>query len=174
MPTNLTTMVTMIGNDGLEVRTSLAALKQSITLKTMLEDLEEDKTTDLPIPVPGVDGKTLKKIVEWCEYHRNDPVSEFQGQPDSEIDLNKLRKSPIPEWDAKFLAVDRELIFKLANAANYLEITLLLKYTILAISKKLESMSTEQMRKYLNISNDYSKEEEAALRATHAWAFDGQ
>ncbi|KAI1425339.1 s-phase kinase-associated protein 1 [Xylaria sp. FL1777] len=167
-------MATVVSNDGFEIQASLLAVKQSITLGTMLELLDEDQTTDLPIPVPEVDGETLQKITEWCEYHREDSISEQDKQQKTpEGKRKKVRASRwnIPKWDADFLAsVDNNSLLKLANAANYLEIPILLQYTIYKIAQKLVGMSTQEMREFLNIQNDFSAEEEASIRAANAWA----
>ncbi|KAK5633230.1 hypothetical protein RRF57_008944 [Xylaria bambusicola] len=157
--------VTLVSNDGVEVQATLAAVKQSTTLSTMLEILDESKTINVPIPIPGVDGETLRPVMEWCEeYHDvTEPIL-----PKMENGATK-----IPEWANAFLTnigLERDLFFKLINAANYLEIQSLLRYAICKLARKLEMMNTEEMREYLHIENDFSPEEEAELQRSHAWA----
>lgn len=49
----------------------------------------------------------LKKVIEWCEHHRNDPV-----QPaDDDADTRK-KTTDIEEWDQKFMQVDQEMLFE--------------------------------------------------------------
>ncbi|KAI0967633.1 s-phase kinase-associated protein 1 [Xylaria arbuscula] len=160
-------IVTVISSDGFELQASFAAVKQCITLGTMLELLEEEQTAGIPIPVPGVDGETLTKIIEWCEYHSSDPI------PDLKKDAKtKASTWDIPKWDSYFLAgIDDDMLFRITNAANYLEIPLLLHYATRRIGMLLGPMGIEEMREFLNIENDWTPDQEARLREDSVWAF---
>ncbi len=161
-------MVTLVSKDGFEFQATLPAVKQSITLRIMLEVLDEEQTTGLPIPIPEVEGETLQKIIEWCEYHCQDSLPELEKKHTPRGNGGKANK--LPKWDENFLAVsDRDLLFKLTNAANYLDIPLLLRYAVCTIARKLEHMSTEEMREFLNIQNDFTPAEEASIRVDNAW-----
>lgn len=50
----------------------------------------------------------LRKVIEWCEHHRNDP-------PQSQDDESDARKktTDIEEWDQKFMQVDQEMLFEI-------------------------------------------------------------
>ena len=50
----------------------------------------------------------LKKVLEWCEYHKNDPM-----QTDDDDSDSRKRSTDISEWDQKFMAVDQELLFEI-------------------------------------------------------------
>jgi S-phase kinase-associated protein 1 len=162
-------MATLVSNDGAKVRATSLAVKQSITFGTMLEILDEEMTRDMPIPVPEVDGETLSKVVEWCEQHRDDKVPEL-GYERVERP-NHATTAAVPGWDAQFLEpLDRDLLFKITNAANYLEIQLLLKYGVQVIAKRIKGMSIPEMREFLNIENDLTPEQEAEIREQNKWA----
>lgn len=98
-------------------------------LKNMLEDLGgADVSPENPIPIPNVslnpctldcpgmsltetrqvNEAVLRKVVEWCEHHRNDPVA----APDDESDARK-KTTDIEEWDQKFMQVDQEMLFEI-------------------------------------------------------------
>lgn len=55
-----------------------------------------------------VNEAVLRKVVEWCEHHRNDPVT----TPDDESDARK-KTTDIEEWDQKFMQVDQEMLFEI-------------------------------------------------------------
>lgn len=55
-----------------------------------------------------VNEAVLRKVVEWCEHHRNDPVT----APDDESDARK-KTTDIEEWDQKFMQVDQEMLFEI-------------------------------------------------------------
>lgn len=55
-----------------------------------------------------VNEAVLRKVIEWCEHHRNDP-------PQTQDDDNDARKktTEIEEWDQKFMQVDQEMLFEI-------------------------------------------------------------
>ncbi|KAI1351221.1 s-phase kinase-associated protein 1 [Xylaria sp. FL0043] len=165
MSTISTPTVTMVSSDGVQVQASLLAVKKSITIKIMLADLGEERTAYEHIPLPAVDGETLRKIAEWCEHYATSEANGERGRGFRD-------STDLTRWDCEFLAIRNGLLIKLANAANYLEIPDLLDCTTLMVAISLERKSTEEMREILNISNDFSPEQEEALRETHAWAFE--
>ena len=77
------TKITIQISDGDSAKVELDATKKSVTIRTMLEDLvvednnEEDKLREV-LPVPNIDSKVIRKIIDWCEQHKNDP------EPDKE------------------------------------------------------------------------------------------
>jgi hypothetical protein len=56
------------------------------------------------------------------------------------------------------------------QAANYLDIEPLLDLVNKTIAKLLKGKSTEDMRKYLDLENDFSVEEEERIRRENGWA----
>ncbi|KAK9127817.1 hypothetical protein Syun_016614 [Stephania yunnanensis] len=57
-------------------------------------------------------------------------------------------------------------------AANYLDINGLLDLTCQAVADLLKGMSVEEVRKLFNIENDFTPEEEEAVRKENQWAFE--
>ncbi|KAI1752546.1 s-phase kinase-associated protein 1 [Xylaria castorea] len=163
MSTN-SNMATLVSSDGIEVKATYQAVKQCITLKSMLEILDEEHTTNQPIPVPGVAGDPLEKVMEWCEKHREDPVP----KPDDKKTTEPI--DALPAWDTEFFKLDKNLIIDITNAANYLEVPLLLQYAVYVIADHLKGKSTEEMRLFLNIENDFTPEQEEKIRQENAWA----
>ena len=90
--------------------------RQSVTIKTMLEDLGMDEEDEEVVPLPNVNAAILKKVIQWATYHKDDP-------PLPEDDENKEKRTDdICSWDADFLKVDQGTLFELILAANYLDI----------------------------------------------------
>lgn len=50
----------------------------------------------------------LRKVIEWCEHHRGDPMQ----SPDDDAD-NRKKTTDIEEWDQKFMQVDQEMLFEI-------------------------------------------------------------
>ncbi|XP_011499532.1 PREDICTED: S-phase kinase-associated protein 1-like [Ceratosolen solmsi marchali] len=135
----------------------------SITIKTMLEDLgmpEEEE--DEPIPLPNVSGSVLKKVLEWANYHKDDP-------PINEDENPEKRTDDICEWDMEFLKVDQGTLFELILSANYLDIKGLLDVTCKTVANMIKGKTPEEIRKTFNIKNDFSPIEEDQVRKENEW-----
>jgi len=76
----------------------------------------------------------------------------------------------VPKWDADFVDVDQELLFELILAANYMDIKPLLDLTCAKVASMIKGKTPEQIRKTFNITNDFTPEEEEAVRAENKWA----
>jgi len=50
----------------------------------------------------------LKKVLEWCEHHKNDPAVTQEEDAD-----NRKKTTDIDEWDQKFMQVDQEMLFEI-------------------------------------------------------------
>jgi len=58
------------------------------------------------------------------------------------------------------------------QAANYLDIKGLLDLTCQSVADMIKSKSVEEIRKIFNIKNDFTPEEEEAIRKENEWAFE--
>ncbi|KAF5202510.1 Skp1-related protein [Thalictrum thalictroides] len=127
---------------------------QSETIKYMIEDgCAEDE-----IPLPNVTGCILKKVIEYCDKHSCAKFSE-----------NKELK----KWDAEFIdAANQRTIYDLILAANYLSIKDLLELGTQKVADMIKSKTPEEIRKTFNIKNDFTPEEEVAIRSENPWAFE--
>ncbi len=66
-----------------------------------------DEDDDEAVPLPNVNAAILKKVIQWCTYHKDDP-------PPPEDDENKEKRTDdISSWDAEFLKVDQGTLFEL-------------------------------------------------------------
>ena len=83
-------------NETFQVEEAAALLSKTIKSSSSTE-----------ITVPNVKAEILGKVVDWCNKHAV-----------SEGTKNQL----IKEWDAEFLSVDQDVLFKLITAADYLQI----------------------------------------------------
>ncbi len=103
-------------------------------IKNMMDDLGDSVgSTEVPIPNVGiyapysklqnrnslyalhilnfhvqVNESVLKKVIEWCEHHKNDPPATADDDSDS-----RKKTTDIEEWDQKFMQVDQEMLFEI-------------------------------------------------------------
>ena len=138
--------------------------KQSVIIKTMLEDLGMDEEDDEDVvPLPNVNAAILKKVIEWATYHKDDP-------PLPEDDENKEKRTDdICSWDTDFLKVDQGTLFELIMAANYLDIKGLLDVTCKTVANMIKGKTPEEIRKTFNIKNDFTPSEEEQVRKENEW-----
>lgn len=150
-------------NDGkvFEIKKKIA--KVSLTIKNMLDDLNDEE--DGTIPLSNVSSDVLEKVIEYCNYyHENSDFITEDSQYRTEEDLS--------EWEKKFCDVDQEILFKIILAANYLDIKPLLDLTCLAVAFIIEKNTVEDIRKKFNIINDFTPEEEEKIMKENEWCRD--
>uniref|UniRef100_A0A2K6SEA7 S-phase kinase-associated protein 1 n=1 Tax=Saimiri boliviensis boliviensis TaxID=39432 RepID=A0A2K6SEA7_SAIBB len=124
-------------SDGAVFEVDVEIAKQSVTIRTMLEDLGmDDEGADDQVPLPNVNVAILKKVIQWYD---------------------------IPVWDQEFLKVDQGTLFELILAANYLNIKGLLDVTCKTVANMIKGKTPEEIRKIFNIKNDFTEEEEAQV-----------
>ena len=100
--------ITIQSSDGDNFKVDLDAAKKSVTIRTMLEDLgveannEEDEVKEV-LPLPNIDSEVLRKVIDWCEQHKNDPEPEKEEESkDGERKQKQIVK--IEGWDEEFMS----------------------------------------------------------------------
>ncbi|CAB4425747.1 unnamed protein product [Rhizophagus irregularis] len=140
--------VTLKSCDDVEFKVEIPVASRSILLKNMIEDVGE---TDQSIPLPNVNEKVLKKVLEWCQHHVNDP------QPTNDDDDSRRRNTEIDDWDQRFLNVEQDMLFEIILAANYLDIKPLLDIGCKTVANMIKGKSPEEIRNTFNITDKYNE-----------------
>lgn len=60
------------------------------------------------IPLHNVNEAVLRKVIEWCVHHKDDPPSTNEDDNDT-----RRKTTDIGEWDQKFMQVDQEMLFEI-------------------------------------------------------------
>lgn len=103
--------------------------------------LEEELSDDAVFPLGNVKGSTLAKVLEYCKYH---------GSPDQQQAAPPKPEADVKRWDAEFIDVDKNTLFDLVLAANYLDIEELLMLAVNAVADKVGVMSDDEVKTYFN------------------------
>ncbi|KAK3302266.1 Skp1 family, dimerization domain-containing protein [Chaetomium strumarium] len=156
----------LTSNEGTNIEVDRVVAERSMLIKNLIEDLM-DEALNNPIPIPNVNDPVLRKVLEWCEHHRNDAVQTADDDND-----NRKKTTDIDEWDSKFMQVDQEMLFEIILAANYLDIKALLDVGCKTVANMIKGKSPEEIRKTFNITNDFTPEEEEQIRRENEWAED--
>ncbi|KAG6335849.1 hypothetical protein ID866_3239 [Astraeus odoratus] len=152
-------MVLLVTSDNEQFHADKEVVERSVLIKNMLEDVGE---SDQPIPLPNVSSSVLKKVLEYCEHHRGEPLP--SADADQNQDETRKRTTDISEWDQRFITVDQEMLFEIILAANYLDIKPLLDVGCKTVANMIKGKTPEEIRKLFNIVNDFTPEEEAQIK----------
>eukprot|EP00920_Eleutheroschizon_duboscqi_P004085 GHVT01009496.1.p1 GENE.GHVT01009496.1~~GHVT01009496.1.p1 ORF type:complete len:167 (+),score=21.85 GHVT01009496.1:1757-2257(+) len=152
--------VTLVSSEGDEFQVERSVACMSTLVKNMLEDSDSDDS----IPLLNVNTHILRLVIQYCERHSDSPPEEIQ-KPLKSADLSEV----VSEWDHKFVDVERETLFELILAANYLDIKPLLDLTCAKVASLIKGKTPEDIRKEFDIINDFTPEEEAQVREENRW-----
>ncbi|MES1917086.1 MAG: hypothetical protein MHM6MM_008846 [Cercozoa sp. M6MM] len=142
-----------------EVRTDVAM--QSELVMSMFESDRNERV----IPMQNVSSAVLEKVIEYLKHHHNNPAKPIE-QPLRSKNLADV----VDAWDADFVSVPQEVLFELMLAANYMDIKPLLDLTCAQVASMIKGKSPDEIRKTFNIPNDFTPEEEEAVRQDFRWA----
>lgn len=84
--------------DGESIEVDIKVANVSGTIGGLLEifDVENDDQ-EITVPLPNVNGKILRLVLQWAEQHQDDYLK-------TALSADEKRKDEIPQWDAEFLA----------------------------------------------------------------------
>lgn len=162
--------VTLLTSDGDRRVVDRKVAEKSILIKNMLLNLEQnnddsDEEEQEDIPLHNVRSAVLDNIIKWCEHYKD------VNFPDDDDDETK-KALPLDPWDKEFLNVDQEMLYEIILAANFLNIKPLLNAGCKCVADMIRNKSPEEIRKTFNIVNDFTPEEEAAIKRENEWAED--
>uniref|UniRef100_A0A915NV64 Skp1-related protein n=1 Tax=Meloidogyne floridensis TaxID=298350 RepID=A0A915NV64_9BILA len=103
-------------NDDETFEVDRSVIRLSTTLNTMFQDnrypvlyiyhlgMDQSDANDAmlqePIPLANVNGAVLRKVIAWCQHHKDDPVVT------DDAESRERRTDDIPSWDVEFLKND--------------------------------------------------------------------
>ncbi|VDK42783.1 unnamed protein product [Anisakis simplex] len=162
-------MINLLSSDGHIVSVPKYVATVSQTIAQLFERVSVSREDHTPIPLYEVDYNSLKKIVAWMIQH---------SQSSSQINDNASHEARhdgkancIRDWErVQFECEERNDLFRLMNAANYLDIQPLTKATSAFVAEKLQSMTVDEARDYLNLVDDFTPEERERIRKETMWA----
>lgn len=131
----------------IEVERDIA--EQSHLIKNMLAHIEGDVQS---IPLPNISSDALKKVLEYCDHHKNDPP--VPEASDDKEKSDEFKSYEMDEWDRNFCDVDDDTLFELLHAANYLNIKPLLDIICRTIADRLKDKSRDEIVRIFGINEN--------------------
>ena len=122
------------------------------------------KTTE--IPLPNVKSEVLKKVIEFCEHHLAEPMTEVEKPLKSQNMADVVQK-----WYANFVKLEQVWLFELILilVANYMDIKPLLDLTCTTVASMIKGKAPNGICATFNITNNFSLKEEAQVREENKW-----
>ena len=154
-------LLKLISSEGDIFEVEPKAACMSHIIKNMVDDCD----TSEEIPLPNVSTAILGKIIEYCEYHK-DQRPEQIPKP---LTSTNLMECGVSAWDSEFVDIEQTLLFELILAANFLDIQSLLELSCAKVAAMIKGKTPEEVRTQFNIVNDFTPEEEAYIREENPW-----
>ncbi|GMR50697.1 hypothetical protein PMAYCL1PPCAC_20892 [Pristionchus mayeri] len=165
----MTPLVKLQSSDGGEFSVEPKLARMSATVAGLMDAMgmtegeDEEVYGKHVVPLPNVTKDVLQKVIEWCEYHKDDEP--FVEQPDD----GREKDTTVPEWDKNFFEIDFKLLTEVMKAANYLDIRKLFIEISKTIANMIKCKTAQAIRDKFNIYCDLTKEEEEKIRKENSW-----
>lgn len=139
----------------------------SIVIRDMIKNEEEPV-----VPLIQVKGDTLALVVEYMEYHSNQPPT----------DIPRPLRGPIRdllcEFDQTFIFTkclkdndekQHDTLIDVILAANFLQIRELRDLSCATVASMIKGKTPDQIQALFNIDSDFTPEEEERIREENRW-----
>ncbi|KAG8817982.1 hypothetical protein FRC19_010966 [Serendipita sp. 401] len=134
--------------------------------EVLKKQFEVAKEKGEDVQIEDASSKTYLKVEEYCRYHQGTApipakvVSSIKGGSSFEF----------TKWDEDFMAsIDQETLLELVIVAQVWQIQPLLDLGTKTVATMLKGKSPQQIREIFEIENDFTPEEEAAIKKEHEW-----
>ena len=135
---------------------TILVLKEIACKSILVKGIVDDSGIDDEIPLASVKKPILEKIITYCKHiHEHTPP-----EIDKPLRSNNL-SDVVNEWYADFVNLEQEVLFELILAANFMDIKSLLELTTAKVASLIKGKTIPETRKFFNIENDFTPEEEA-------------
>lgn len=122
---------------------------------------------EVEVKVESVKLPILTKVVEYLNYHVDKKAVDIE-KPLKSANLSELTPALDP-WDVNFVSCEQDVLFEIILAANFMDIRPLLDLACAKVASMIKGKTPEEIRKTFNIKNDFTPEEEAAIREENKW-----
>jgi len=142
-------MVAIITADGKTFDISESVANQIAMIKNAAEEFSDEI-----IPIPTVNSSIFEKIIDFYTFRTE------------EHDIVTTE-----EFNTSFFDMPTDILFDIISAANFLNASDLLDSACSAAANLIRDKNPDEIRKILNVENNFTPEEEAAVIEENKWAF---
>jgi S-phase kinase-associated protein 1 len=154
-------MVTLISKEGAIFNIPRSISYQSILIKTSLE--KDHSSTE--INLPDVSSPILSKICDFMTHHAKEPMSVIE-KPLKSAEMKDL----VSKFYAEFCNQERDTLFKMILAANYMDIKPMFDLCCAKVGSIIKGHTPKEIQKKFEIPDDaFTEEELKELNAEEEW-----
>jgi S-phase kinase-associated protein 1 len=131
--------------------------RKCVRLSGLLKNLSEEYKDDNEMPIPEIDGDVLKKIAGYLEHYKDEDPKDVP-KPLVKYDI----KETYGEWDENYIsefANDKAFMFRLMEAANYLDCRSLLELACSKVAVLIKDYSGKDMCEYFGLEEDLTEDQ---------------
>lgn len=165
--------VNLISSEGTVFTVPIENAILSNLVKVMFEDCNCDNDNDndndnytdkiSEIPIMNVSTTILSRVIDFMEHMKIEPLNDIE-QPLQTTDISEI----VQERYVTFLN-EKNDIYELVNASNYMDIKPLLTLTCVKLATMIKDKSSEEIRQIFNIENDLTPEDEEQIKEEEKW-----
>jgi S-phase kinase-associated protein 1 len=158
-------LVTLESNDGVKVVIPIEVANLCVTLRNLLEfQSDRGEQGGKAIPLPNISADCLKVLCDYGkDYLENKPPKAPESEPGATKPL------VFAAWEEKYKVIDPIKLTEMAKSASYIEFPEYLDLCVRAVASHIKGKKTEEIRATFKLVNDFTPEEEEALKKEHAW-----
>ncbi|GLJ36323.1 hypothetical protein SUGI_0729200 [Cryptomeria japonica] len=138
---------------------------ESVVVKTFIDRHTGMEPLRIPIPYDNIKSrKVLEMVLDYCKFHAH-------------AKSNSIPVDDVKVWDNEFadkaLAADKNqaTFCQILLAANFLKIEDLFRLVCKAAAEFLKHKSAEEVRQMFKTENDFSEQEEEAIKQDTKWTY---
>jgi hypothetical protein len=137
--------------------------KNLIHLSAYIKGIVDADSTVKEIQIRDISSTSVEYMIEWMKYHKT-VASRSIPRPLKSGNLKEM----VGPWDANFIDKDLDSVFELLLASNFMGVTALLELCCARIASLMYGKTPKQIRKSFNLPDEFTPEEEAAIRKEFA------
>lgn len=132
---------------------------------------EDDAPSVAAVPLGGAASADSAGSAEPAEHEQQQEHQEQEQEHSKPSNNNHFgdRRVQITPWDREFCQVENTTLFDMIAAANYLDIKHMLDVTCDKVAEMIRGKTPEEIRVLFDIQNDFTPEEEEAVRKENEW-----
>lgn len=114
--------------------------------------LEESSDDDTELNCPNISVATLENVVKFCDHYKVEPLVEIDVKGKETLEANISQQWYLDFIKELFNEENKDELFAIIGAANFLDIQSLLSLAVLALCSSINNKSEDEIRAVFNIT----------------------